>query len=93
MHDIWHVLFDVPTTVQGELALKVRRWAHLSQIQRLCSHTRLTLSFMHRKALEFFQTGAPSSALAALVAPARLPPKERAYLFHGKFSHLPHSSD
>jgi len=55
VHDIWHVLFDVPTTVQGELALK---------------------------ALEFFQTGAPSSALAALVAPARLPPKERAYLFH-----------
>jgi hypothetical protein len=48
---------------------------------------------MHRKALEFFQTGAPSSALAARVAPARLPPKERAYLFHGKFSHLPHSSD
>jgi len=29
VHDIWHVLFDVPTTVQGELALKVRRWAHL----------------------------------------------------------------
>jgi ubiquinone biosynthesis protein COQ4 len=22
VHDVWHVLFDCPTTVQGELALK-----------------------------------------------------------------------
>ena len=55
VHDIWHVLFQCPTTVQGELALK---------------------------AVEFFQTGAPAPAMAALLAPARLPPKEREYLIN-----------
>jgi ubiquinone biosynthesis protein Coq4 len=31
VHDFWHVLFDCPTTVTGELALKMVEWVQVSQ--------------------------------------------------------------
>jgi ubiquinone biosynthesis protein COQ4 len=73
VHDFWHVLTGVPTTVLGEIALKWYAATHAR------THTQHSISCAFR--FEMYQTGLPMTALSSVVGPLRLPVSEMRVLY------------